>query len=310
MPTVPSPQSGPTGALTKRARAVLVLGVDSDPIVASFTDAVGHAGLDVCRPAKLEDLCLHFEINGPTRAALVSDRGANRKWSAGQIAGVFYRDLPPFGPELHLAVEDKRYATGEVLSSLRAMCYESGWPVIGMPTDERSADVTASGIEARIAMSRLGLPVSRDLLGSLEDIRAVFLEEQYCDVYISGADGSAPRWLLESPDAEAQRDPGTKLATLIEGGVARAVVQVSQDHLIFDISRDGRVTPILGDRAGTEFRSLLKDVNRTTGVSTGVFFFVLASGSWSVARVSLRIPLWVLDQCSAWLLPRLVEVFE
>jgi hypothetical protein len=310
VPTVPSPQSGPTEALTKRTRTVLVLGVDSDPIVASFAEAAGHAGLDVCRPERFEDLCLHFEISGPTRATFVSDRGANRKWSAGQIAGVFYRDLPPFGPKLHLTVDDKRYAIGEVLSSLRAMCYESGWPVIGMPTDERSADVTASGIEARIAMSRLGLPVSRDLFGSLKDFRAVFLEEQYCDVFVSGADGSAPRRLLEFPDADAQREPETKLATLIEGGVVRAVVQVSQDHLIFDISRDGRVTPILDDWAGTELGSLLEDVKRTTGVSTGVFFFVLASGSWSVARISLRIPLWVLDQCSAWLLPRLVEVFE
>lgn len=87
-------------------------------------------------------------------------------------------------------------------------------------------------------------------------------------------------------------------------------MQVSQDHLIFDISRDGRVTQVLDDWAGTEFRSLLKEVNRTTGVSTGVFFFVMASGSWSVARVSLRMPLWVLDQCGAWLLPRLVGVFE
>lgn len=310
MPTVPSPHPGPTDALTEQARAVLVLGIDSDPILARFADAAGYAGLDVCWPARFEDLCFNFEISGSTRTALVGDRGVNRRWSAAQIAGVFYRDLPPFGPELHLAVEDKRYAIGEVLSSLRAMCYESGWPVIGMPTDERSADVTASGIEARIAMSRLGLPVSRDLLGSLEDFRAVFLPEQYCDVYVSGTEVSAPRWLLEFSDAETQREPGTRLATLIDGGVVRAVVQVSQDYLIFDISRDGRVTPILDDWAGTEFRTLLKDVKRTTGVSTGIFFFVLASGSWSVARVSLQIPLWVFDQCSAWLLPRLVEVFE
>jgi hypothetical protein len=296
------------------ARPVLILAHPADWAVARFTAYAQGIGLPVWQPRTLEEIGWSFVIDGDRRLVRLDDLAGGRSWTVAGLGGLWYQSMPPLAPAQHLDEADRTYAAVEFNNATWALWSEAACPIMGLPPTHCPPHVFDFGIEARVTLRQLGLPVLSDRVGTLEHIRDELRQVPAGRVRITRAGRYSTVWLADAlsgplPPGEPPLEPAELLAaTVADEGSLRVVMHFDGEIFGVDAGRDRGPIPIRPDERAP-LAALVDRVRDVAHTRFGIVYACREQGRWVVARLALQVPFWLVNLCEGWLFPRLAGAF-
>jgi hypothetical protein len=293
---------------------LLVIAAADDPVVSRFVAWLNAADPAIWWPKSIEELGCSVDIEGRDRLLSLHDDAGWGPIDPARLAGIWYREMPSIPIDEALQKRDLDYARVEFRSFMRLIWDVADCPAIGFAPDETAAGMVDAGLESRIVLRRLGLPVVPDLLGTRQDVDGALMREiGDREARITHHDGVTSYWARGSSDAadsdgRSRHDPVA--ATVTDSTTVRVAIQVSSDMLVVEIDHDGRQTVMPPAADLGEVRRVASRVHEAIGAPLTCSFFCRYEHAWRLTRVSLQVPDWLSDTVEQWLFPRLLALFR
>gem|GEM_PF-5611056 len=299
---------------------MLVFANPADPITAGFARFAADRGLVVWQPEQVEDVAWSFHLEGSGRSLEIADRRSGQLWTAEDLAGIWYQSLPPVAGREDLSERDWRYVAAELGGATRVIWNEAPCPVVGQPPAACPSGIFDLGLESRIQLRRLGLPVLRDWVGTLARLQTALRATAMEQVRVTCFADSRTFWLSDLFTATSGDDhPGAPwqkfadeplAATVTDGRSSRIAVYVDGEILVVEVGCDGLPRLASVDDDTREIERVVQRVRKLTSTRVGITYLGHHTGRWQLARVSLQIPYWLADLITPWLFPRLFTIFS
>lgn len=287
---------------------LLILASPVDPIAIDFAVAAQATGLQVWRPTSLETFGFAFHLNCPGQVLEICDFSSDRCWIATDISGIFYKDNVLSKESYFVDGPDRHYAYAEMRSALRALLNGAPCPVVGQIPAGSPDAVFDSGVEARVALRRIGLSAQGDWIGPIANVHATFGDRDPCAVRIVPLDGRESFWLSEK-GTKAAESGGFVAASAVDNPEACAVLHVDHERLVVGLSRAGEIT-VYSNSDFDQVERLAEAACGITRTRAGVTYCTRVGGRWTVSRLSPEVPSWLDAAAKDWMFSRLLRVFQ
>ena len=286
---------------------ILVFALPDDPFAAALRARAEQQGLPLWQPADLAEVGWAVTLDGDGADVRLIDRKRGCIWPSDTLAGIWFQALPPLATIDRLEERDRQYVIAEVRSSLIPVWRSAACPVIGQPRSDPAAEVLGTGPEARIALSRLGLPAAKMTVGRERMVRQA--QQGQC-VRITSLTNGESFW-LDGFNGAQDRPPVIERSTAIasEHRAVRVLVIAGQDLRTVDVRDAGAVS---GAEPTAEDATLAARIRAVTGLELVLAFCSRQEGAWRITRLSAQVPWWLAEVpgmaswIGSWLVGRFV----